>query len=121
MRFHLDRYHIIVGFTSTCTYVVAVVAYIIYYRSYHDRFTLTYFISLYHQNPFMSSNSVQDRVYSIPWYAQYMIKFFSDLRQAGFLFLETLVSFTNKTIEHDITKIVLKSDISFIFVKPSYS
>ena len=53
----------------------------------------------------VSSNTVHSEVYSIQ---HYVIKFVSDLRQAGGFPPGTPVSSTNKTDRHNITEILLK-------------
>ena len=64
----------------------------------------------------VSSNFTHDEVYSIQ---HYVIKFLSDLRQAGAFLLGTPVSSTNKTDRHNIVEILLKVALNTILTPMS--
>ena len=69
------------------------------------------FTTIYAIGAVGSSNPAHGKVYLIQ---HYVIKFVSDLRQVG-----TLVSCTNKTDHHHITKILLKMAVKNHNAKPN--
>ena len=73
--------------------------------------TITFFFNIIFSTNVFSSNPADGYVYSVQ---HYLINFVSDLRLVcGFLWL-LCGSFTNKTVLHDITEIVLKVALNII-------